>query len=73
MEVTINEEAVKEDGFANTVETDPTPKEILLTAAGEDETIEEGKVIITEGKEGCFDMYIRDVAVALARANHKFS
>jgi len=34
-EVDVNEEAVKEDGFANTVETDPTPKEILLTAAGE--------------------------------------
>ncbi|KAG0534547.1 hypothetical protein BDA96_04G289300 [Sorghum bicolor] len=58
-EVAINEEAVKEDGFANTVETDSTPEEIL-TAAGEDETIEEGEedktieegeVILTEGKE----------------------
>ncbi|CAD6249837.1 unnamed protein product [Miscanthus lutarioriparius] len=53
-EVAINEEAVKEDGFANTVETDPTPEEIL-TAAGEDETIEEGEVILTEGKEGAAD------------------
>jgi hypothetical protein len=41
-EVAINEEAIKEDGFANTVENDPTPKEILLTTAVEDETIEEG-------------------------------
>jgi hypothetical protein len=47
-----NEEAVKEDGFANTVETDPTPKENVLTTAVQDETIEENKVIITEGKEG---------------------
>ncbi|CAD6242838.1 unnamed protein product [Miscanthus lutarioriparius] len=53
-EVDVNEEAVKEDGFANTVETDPTPEEIL-TAAGEDEAIEEGEVILTEGKEGAAD------------------
>ncbi|XP_066332322.1 uncharacterized protein [Miscanthus floridulus] len=53
-EVAVNEEAVKEDGFANTVETDPTPEEIL-TAAGEDEAIEEGEVILTEGKEGAAD------------------
>jgi hypothetical protein len=45
-EVAINEEAVKEDGFANTE---------ILTAAGEDETIEEGEVILTEGKEGAAD------------------
>jgi hypothetical protein len=31
-----------EDGLANTVETDPTLKEILLTVAVEDETIDEG-------------------------------
>ncbi|PWZ23447.1 hypothetical protein Zm00014a_022818 [Zea mays] len=46
-EVAINEETIKEDDFADTVQTDPTPKEINVTAAGEDK--------ISEGKEGADD------------------
>ncbi|AQK73806.1 protein starmaker isoform X2 [Zea mays] len=46
-EVAINEETIKEDDFADAIQTDPTPKEINLTAAGEDKII--------EGKEGADD------------------
>jgi hypothetical protein len=40
LEVTINEKAIKEDGFVTTGEADPTSKVIFLMAAGEDEECE---------------------------------
>jgi hypothetical protein len=46
------EEAIEEDGFVTTVEADPTSKEILLTAAGEDEEWASDDDKNTE-EEGC--------------------
>ncbi|RLN07774.1 helicase swr-1 [Panicum miliaceum] len=52
-EVSVDEEAIKEDGCTITGETDNSPEEILPTAAEEDETSEDGG--LTEVKEGAAD------------------
>ncbi|CAL5019020.1 unnamed protein product [Urochloa decumbens] len=54
-EVSVYEEAIKEDGLTMTGETDHSPELILPTAAEEGETTEEDGLRLTEVKEGAAD------------------